>query len=188
MANVRRSSARTGRASGARGKAAKKTRATSPYPIAGQIAVRWMPGAERRAVSSLMPLGRIEKHATSRVLVLHHHAPVSRVRRVLGRLVAGGVIDFVTPVLCEPSTGARQIPTDEIVVRLKSTEHASRTIKSLSDAHGLRGVRRNEFDPAQYIVKVSSSSGQAAIRIARSLDRCDDVEFASPNVLTRVKR
>lgn len=188
MVNVRRSSARTGRASGARSKAAKKTRSTSPYPIAGQIAVRWMPGAERKAVSSLAPLGRIEKHAASRVLVLHHHAPVSRVRPVLERLIAGGVVDFVTPVLCEPSTGARQIPTDEIVVRLKSSEHAGRTIKSLSDAHGLQGVRRNEFDPAQYIVKISSSSGQATIKIARSLDRRDDVEFASPNVLTSLKR
>jgi hypothetical protein len=138
--------------------------------------------------AALETFGRLEKYSTSRVLILHLDGPPNRVQPVLDRLRTGKLIDFVTPVLVDRESGLRQVLTDEIVVRLKSGAHAKQTLKSLKQEHGLEVARQNEFEPTQYIVKVPDSSGTETMKMAQSLDRRQDVEFASPNFLTAIKR
>ena len=127
--------------------------------------------------------------ALSRLVILHRSPGVShtKVKAALTTLQEDDAIEFATPVLRDAASDTRQVLTDEIVLRLKPGQSA-RTLAAVKAEHGLTIGKRNEFEPRQYIVKVPRASGTHTLEVARSLDQRNDVEFASPNFLTTVKR
>jgi hypothetical protein len=165
----------------------------SPAPsqklIPGQVAVRYCDGQEQKVCQALGALGTLEAQPSSRLFILHRSpgVPSTRVKAALMTLQEEDAIEFATPVLRDAASDTRQVLTDEIVLRLKPGQ-PSRTLAAVTAEHGLTIGKRNEFEPRQYIVKVPRASGTQTLDVARSLDRRKDVEFASPNFLTTVKR
>jgi hypothetical protein len=163
--------------------------APSQKPIPGQVAVRYCDGQEQKVLQALGTLGTLEAQPSSRLLILHRSPGItsSRVKASLLTLEQEAAIEFATPVLRDAASDTRQVLTDEIVLRLKPGQ-TSRTLAAVKAEHGLTIGKRNEFEPRQYIVKVPRANGTHTLDVARSLDRRTDVEFASPNFLTTVKR
>ena len=163
--------------------------ATELKTVPNGIAARYRSGQDGAVRGALSPLGRVESYPQQRMIVLHRASGITaaKVRAVLDELQRAKLIAFVTPVLLDPDSRTRQVLTDEIVVRLKPGR-GRRTLAALEAVHGIEIDRRNEFEPSQYIVKVPKPSGLQTLNVARSLDRSEDVEFASPNFLTEIKR
>ena len=170
--------------------APKKRSRSTLETMPNQVAVRYRAGQEKKVHERLAALGSIEDQPLSRILILHRNPSVTRraVDAALEALEQEKLVEFATPVLRDSESGTRQVLTDEIVLRLKSGTAQQRTLARLKDTHGLEIGRRNEFEPAQYIVKVKQASGTHTLDVARSLDKRADVEFASPNFLTDIKR
>jgi hypothetical protein len=168
---------------------ATKKRSPALTTVPNEIAARYPAGQEKRACEALARLGTVQTYPHQRMIVLERSASQTpaKVRSALDDLQAAGIIEFVTPVLLDRESNTRQVLTDEIVLRLKAGR-TERTLDALTAAHGLQICSRNEFEPSQYIVKVPKPSGTATLDVARTLDQSDDVEFASPNFLTRLKR
>ena len=164
--------------------------ATRLKTIPSQVAVRYRKGQESKVSSALSEFGTLENQVPQCILILHKSSGVSRrdVESVLQALRDRGVIDFATAVLRDAESGARQVLTDEIVVRLKPSAPPRETLATLKAEHGVEIEKQNAYEPTQYIVKVLDPSGTKTLDVARSLDRCDQVEFASPNFLTDFTR
>jgi hypothetical protein len=169
--------------------ASRRRAPASPDIIKDQIAVRYCPGQDRKVREALEQVGRVEEQPSSQIFILHRSPGVSAstVARAIETLKKTSKIAFATPVLRDPESGTRQVLTDEITLRLKPGS-ASRALKALTAEHGVIVGKRNEFEPTQYIVKVPDTTGTRTLDVARSLDKRDDGEFASPNYLTDIKR
>jgi len=156
----------------------------------GQIALRYCPGAEHKVRAALAALGGVESYRPDCILILHRGPKVSAadVRSAVKTLEKDGLVKFVTPVLRDQQSDARQILTGEITVRLKPGASARRTLASLKADYGVEVKRRNEFEPTQYILSVPDKSGTRTREIARSLDGRSDIEFAAPNFITDFKK
>src|SRR4051812_7521875 len=161
-----------------------------PKAIPGQIAVRYRTGQRDKVIQCLAAYGTTEDQPLARIVILHRDARMKRgtVEPALKKLQDERLVEFATPVLRDSASGIRQVLTDEIVLRLKSDRDQKRTLATLKGQHGLKDEQRNEFEPKQYIVKVKNPSGTHTLDVARCLDQRADVEFASPNFLTTVKR
>jgi hypothetical protein len=85
-----------------------------------------------------------------------------------------------------PAPSQKAIP-GQVAVRYCDGQE-QKVFQAVKAEHGLTIGKRNEFEPRQYIVKVPRASGTHTLDVARSLDRRKDVEFASPNFLTTLKR
>ena len=156
--------------------------------VPNEVAARYRDGQEKRVCEALAPYGKVQTYPRQRMVVLECAGqPTAKVHGALDDLQAAGVLEFVTPVLLDLESNTRQVLTDEIVLRLKPGR-TERTLDALKSEHGLEIGSRNEFEPSQYIVKVPKASGTTTLDVARSLDQSDDVEFASPNFITQVKR
>jgi hypothetical protein len=169
--------------------ASRRRAPASPDIVKDQIAVRYCPGQDRKVREALEQVGRVEEQPSSQIFILHRSPGVSAstVATAIETLKKTSKIAFATPVLRDPESGTRQVLTDEITLRLKPGS-ASRALKALKAEHGVIVGKRNEFEPTQYIVKVPDTTGTRTLDVARSLDKRDDVEFASPNYLTDIKR
>ena len=170
--------------------ATNKPSPRTPKTIPDQVAVRYRAGQAEKVRERLAALGSTEDQPLSRILIVHRAPSVTRraLDTALDALKEEKLVEFATPVLLDSASGTRQVLTDEIVLRLKSSHSTQRTLAVLKAEHGLTIGRRNEFEPAQYIVKVRETSGTHTIDVARLLDQRADVEFASPNYLTDIKR
>jgi hypothetical protein len=173
---------------------ARERRKRSPAPppqklIRDQVAVRYCAGHEQQVRETLGTFGTLEAQPSARIVILHRTPGVqtNKVKAALDGLQQGKAIEFATPVLHDPASDTRQVLTDEIVLRLKPGQ-ANRTLAAVKAEHGLTVGKRNAFEPTQYIVKVPRASGTQTLDVARCLDQRDDVEFASPNFLTAIKR
>ena len=167
-----------------------KTRTKSGLKtVRNEIAARYRDGQEKKVCKALAPFGKVQMYPSQRMVVLEcaQGQPSAKVNAALHDLRAAGLLEFVTPVLLDRESNTRQVLTDEIVLRLKPGR-TKRTLEALKNEHGLEIGSRNEFEPSQYIVKVPKPSGTTTLDVARSLDSSDDVEFASPNFITQVKR
>lgn len=170
--------------------ALKKPSSPTPKTIPTQVAVRYRAGQAEKVREQLAALGSTEDQPLSRILILHRAPSVTRraMETVLKALQDKKLVEFATPVMRDSDSGTRMVLTDEIVLRLKSGHATEHTLATLKAEHGLKIGRRNEYEPDQYIVKVPQTSGTHTIDVARSLDGLPDVEFASPNFLTAIKR
>ena len=168
---------------------AKSHAASSLKPIPNEVAARYCDGQEKKVCEALAPFGKVQIYQHQRMVVLERAADQTqaKVHAALEDLQAAGLLEFVTPVLLDRASNTRQVLTDEIVLRLKPGR-TERELDALKTEHGFEIGKRNEFEPSQYIVKVPKPSGTTTLDVARSLDQSDDVEFASPNFLTQVKR
>jgi len=166
--------------------------AAAPKRAAGasQIALRYCAGAERKVRAALAAFGAIESYPAGGILILHRSSKASSagIRSTVRTLEKDGLVLFATPVLRDPRSGARQILTGEITVRLKPDAPARQALASMKAAHGVRVKRRNRFEPTQYIVCVPGPSCHRTREIANLLDRRSDVAFAVPNFITDIKR
>ena len=168
----------------------RRVAAASPQKLLrDQVAVRYCVGQEHTVRETLGTFGTLEAQPSSRIVILHRTrgVPSDKVKAALDGLQQVSAIEFATPVLRDPATDTRQVLTDEIVLRVKPGQ-ANRTLAAVEAEHGVTIRKRNEFEPTQYIVKVPHANGTQTLDVARSLDRRDDVEFASPNFLTTAKR
>jgi hypothetical protein len=160
-----------------------------PKRVPNEVAVKYRAGRERKVIDALARFGSIEAYPLQRMVVLHRLPDVAaaKVQAALDDLQRAGLVEFVTPVLLDPESHTRQVLTDEIVLRLKPGR-TERALAALKAEHGIEIGKRNKFEPSQYIVRVRKPSGMQTLDVARSLDQSDDVEFASPNFLTEIKR
>ena len=168
----------------------KKSSAPALTKIPNELAVRYKAGRADSVRARLAAFGRTEDQPLSRILILHRAPAVTRraLDAAIQTLEDEKLVEFATPVMIDSASGLRQVLTDEIVVRLKSGHAQQRTLATLKGEHGVKIGRRNEFEPTQYIVKVPQASGTRTLDVARSLDQRADIEFASPNFLTNIKR
>lgn len=168
----------------------KKSSPPALTKIPDELAVRYKAGRGNSVRARLSALGKTEDQPLSRIMILHRARSVTRrvLDAVIKELQQEKLVEFATPVMIDSGSGLRQVLTDEIVVRLKSSHAQQRTLATLKGEHGVKIGRRNEFEPTQYIVKVPQASGTRTLDVARSLDQRADVEFASPNFLTDIKR
>jgi len=169
----------------------KKARQAPPAPkvVRNEVAARYRTGQEAKVRRALAPLGTLETYPTQRMVVLKRAPGITSTvaQAALDELRRQKVVEFVTPVLRDPDTNTRQVLTNEIVVRMKPGR-TRRTLAALGAPHGIAIARQNEFEPSQYIVTVAEPSGTQTLDVAKSLDSSDEVEFASPNFLTEIKR
>ena len=144
----------------------RKGPAPKPPTRTGQIALSYCAGAEHKVRAALGALGTIESYQPDNILILHKSATASaaEVRSAVRTLEKDGLVKFVTPVLRDQQSDARQILTGEITVRLKPGASARQTLASLKAEHGVEVKRRNEFEPTQYVLSVPDKSGTAYTR------------------------
>jgi hypothetical protein len=154
------------------------------------MAVSVAPSSAKQVRSALATFGTIEPYEPAHLLILHAATDVSHaeVLGVLEKLEREGLVEYVTPVLHDPGTGARQILTDEITVRLKPDALQKGALDEMRRAEGVSVARRNEFVPTQYTLKVPRASGTRTLDVATRLQERDDVEFAEPNYIVDIKR
>lgn len=183
MPRPRSSRSRPGSGAGGR-------RPTTPRPFPGQLAVRVAPKATRRVQAALQALGHVEPYEPARMLILHKGPKVAdaTVKSVVESLLRDGLVQDVTPVLRDPRSGVRLIPTDEITVRFRPEAPVQGTLTDMRRTEGVSVARRNEFSPSQYVLRVPQPSGKRTLDIARRLEARDDVEFAAPNYISDIKR
>jgi len=169
---------------------AGRRRPATPQPLAGQLAVRVAPKATRRVQAALSTFGRVEPHDPAGLLILHKAPKVAgaALNSVLDSLIDKGLVQYVTPVLRDPESGVRLIPTDEITVRFRPQAPVRGMLTEMRRNEGVSVARRNEFVPSQYVLRVPSPAGKRTVEIARRLDARDEVEFAAPNYISDVKR
>jgi hypothetical protein len=156
--------------------------------IPGLFAIRCRPANEPAVIEALAPFGRIERLKQHHLLLLK--APASKLiaaRRKLKQLHRDGLCEFFTSVLEDRDTQLHRILTDEITVRFKP-EVSVRRRESLQRKLGIRSLRRNEFVPNQCVVQVHKPTLLQTLKVAKTLDSADEVEFATPNFISQHRR
>ena len=153
-----------------------------------EIAVHYRKGRRYDVADALSALGTVEDKYPRRLLILHRAPGVSphEVTALVKWLEDRSAIEFASAVFRDLGTGLRQVLTDEVVLRLKPGAAHRHALSTLCAEHGVAVRRRNTYEPAQYIVKVSNPSGTNTLDVAESLAHCEQVEFASPNFLTEL--
>jgi len=169
---------------------AGERRPAPPRSLPGQLAVRVAPKATKRVQAALSALGNVEPYDPAGMLILHKASKIAdaAVNSVVASLLHQGLIQYVTPVLRDPRSGLRLIPTDEITVRFRPEVPVQGTLSDMRRTEGVSVARRNEFVPSQYVLRVPRTSGKRTLDIARRLDARHDVEFAAPNYISEIKR
>ena len=169
---------------------ASTRRPEAPRSMPGQLAVRVAPKAGKRVHAALQPLGSVEAYEPGRMLILKKGPRVAdaAVKSVVTGLLRDGLVQDVTPVLRDPRSGLRLIPTDEITVRFRPDAPVQGTLTDVRRTEGLSVARRNEFVPSQFVLRVPQPSGTRTLDIARRLKARADVEFAAPNYISDVQR
>jgi len=169
---------------------AKQRTSPSNRTLPDQIAIGIRSGKSDAIRERLAEFGRIEGKTSGNIFILHLGSKKvqAAAKSAVEALRREKLATFAAPVVEDRATGARMIVTDEIVVRLKPGCAPKETLATLETEHGVTVRSRNEFEPEQYVVKVGPAAGTNTIEIARAIDARDDVEFASPNYLTAVKR
>jgi hypothetical protein len=98
-------------------------------------------------------------------------------------LLQGGDIDFLTPLLLDPTSQLHQVLTDEITVRFKRKVSEQR-LRDLEKDFGVTVAAQNEFVPSQYILRVPHPEGLQTLETAKRLDALKDTVFAAPNFIS----
>ena len=153
------------------------------------FAVRYREGAGAVVSEALRAQGQVRAIEPQRLLIVEFPDAARRAAalRQLNRWTDEGLVEFVTPVLRDAESQLRQILTDEITVRFKSTL-PSQQLAAVEQEYGVTVARQNEFVPTQFIFKVSQPKGLDTLDIASRLDAADDVEFATPNFISEYQR
>lgn len=172
----------------------QRKRPVAVEPVDNLMAVRFRADAagavRQKAQAELSSMAEVKDVAPAGVLVVHAPADPSvrgRLMRALADWQKQGLVEFCTPVLRDGKSQLHQILTDEITLRLKPTVSPSR-IEDLQQEYHVRLVKKNEFVPNQFLVKVSEPTGLRPLEVAGNLDANDAVEFAAPNFISQAAR
>jgi hypothetical protein len=158
-----------------------------PEELPGTYAVRFREGREAAVRQAVGEQGDVQSIPNQNLLIVSFSDP-DRQRvglESLHHLQDRGAVEFVTPVLLNPSSQLRQILTDEITVRFKQPGPPPERLQS---EYGLTVARRNEFVPNQYVLRLERPRGLKTLEVAKALDQADDVEFAAPNYISEHRR
>jgi len=157
-------------------------------PVDDVLAVRYAHSKEevREALSSF---GKVRELEAQKVLIvqLPEASEKENALRELQRLMDSGMIDSVVPVLRDEESQLLQVLTDEITVRFKRAL-PKKEREQVEKKFGFTIARQNEFVPNQFVVKVPTSTGVDALKVANDLDAADEVEFAAPNFISEHRR
>ena len=158
-------------------------------PVDNTLAVRYNKTAKARVGKTLGSLGQVSEIESQKLFIvrLPADAKAETALERLQPLIDKGAIESVAPVLRDEESQLLQVLTNEITVRFKPTL-AAKERKQLEKMHGLTSVRRNEFIPNQFVVKVPRSKGLDTLNVANELDAADEVEFAAPNFVSEYRR
>jgi subtilisin family serine protease len=94
-------------------------------------------------------------------------------------------VEFVVPVYKEPQSGLRMIATDEITVRFKS-DVSEEAINKLNKKTGVEIIKKDQFAPNQYTLKVKDP--KETLAIANKYHESKLTEFAEPNFFSEIKK
>jgi subtilisin family serine protease len=130
----------------------------------------------------------LEVFRSQRILVLTRAKaiPQRTVALAIASLRNQGLVELVTPVLRDRDSGLRQILTDQIVLRRRPGH--GREWQALRRRHAIHVVRRNAYEPTQFVVRVPVADGTRALQLAECLSRSRAVAWASPNYLISVDK
>ncbi len=157
-------------------------------PVDDVLAVRYAISKEEvRAALSL--LGKVREVEAQKLFIvqLPEASEKESALRQLQPLVDNGLIESVVPVLRDEESQLLQVLTDEVTVRFKRALPKKERAQ-VEKKFGFTIARQNEFVPNQYVVKVPTSAGVDALKVANELDAADEVEFAAPNFVSEHRR
>jgi hypothetical protein len=158
-------------------------------PVDNTLAVRYEASGKALVRKALRSLGELSETESQRLLIvrLPDEVKVETALQQLQPLLDKGKIESVFPVLLDKESQLLQVLTDEITVQFKPTVRANER-KQIEKQYGLTEVRKNEFVPNQFVVKVSGAKGLETLRVANELDAVEAVEFAAPNFVSEHRR
>lgn len=153
------------------------------------FAVRYREGVEGRRIAEALSAAGSTRPLTSHRMILVDlgSGEWSGIEKSLEDLVGPEHVEFVTPVLWDEKSETKQILTDEITVRFNAVP-SLHTLRELQKRFGVTVARRNEFVPRQVIMRVTNPNGLRTLNVAKQLDRVGEVEFATPNFLTELRK
>ncbi len=112
---------------------------------------------------------------------------VAEVIAVLKRVHALGQIDFAASVFYHPDTGARLVPTDEIIVKLKTGMTRADLDDSLS-ARGLAVARGIVGSADEYVLRLPPTELADPLAEARMLHESGRFEWVEPNFVQQLDK
>ena len=153
------------------------------------LAVRYETSDRAQVRKILRSLGELSETESQRLLIvrLPDGVTVETAIQQLQPLLDKGQIESVFPVLLDKESQLLQVLTDEITVQFKPTVRA-KARKQIEKQYGLTVVRKNEFVPNKFVVKVPAAKGLETLRVASELDAVEEVEFAAPNFVSEHRR
>lgn len=157
-------------------------------PVDDALAVRYANSKEevRAALSSLGKVREVEPQNLF-VVQLVDASQKERAVEQLQPLIDRGLIESLAPVLRDEESQLLQVLTDEVTVRFKRALPKKQR-EQVEKKFGFTIARQNEFVPTQFVVKVPTSRGVDALKVANELDADDEVEFAAPNFVSEHQR
>jgi hypothetical protein len=157
-------------------------------PVDDVLAVRYAK-SEVEVRAALSSLGKVKEVEAQKLFIVQLRG-VSEKETALQQiqpLIDRGLIDSVVPVLRDEESQLLQVLTDEITVRFKRALPKKQR-EAVEKKFGFTIARQNEFVPNQFVVKVPTSRGVDALKVANDLDAADEVEFAAPNFVSEHRR
>ena len=157
-------------------------------PVDNTLAVRYRQRAKAQVRKALRSLGQVSEIKSQQLFIveLSEGTKEQEARARLQPLTEKGAIDSLAPLLRDEDSQLLQVLTDEITVRFKPTI-AAKERKQIEKKYGLTIVRKNEFVPNQFVVKVPRPGGLDTLKVANELDAADGVEFAAPNFVSEYR-
>jgi hypothetical protein len=156
-------------------------------PLEDRLAVRYSEDAKESVRNALRSLGEVKSVESQRLLIVELSAPADESLKTIQEMVDRGEVEFFTPVLLDEKSRLHQILTDEISVRFKTLPPAKQ-LREMARKYGVTIARQNEFAPNQFIVRAIRSSGLDTLDVASRLDSAEEVEFATPNFISEIRR
>ena len=167
----------------------KQAKPSRSFASDNTLAVRYATSSKAPVRKTLRSLGELSETESQRLFIVHlpDEVKVEAAIQQLQPLLDNGKIEAVFPVLLDKDSQLLQVLTDEITVQFKPTVRAKER-QQIEKQYGLTVVRKNEFVPNKFVVRVSGAKGLETLRVANELDALEAVEFAAPNFVSEHRR
>lgn len=94
---------------------------------------------------------------------------------------------FTSPIYYQPATRVRVVPTDELIVKTK-TSVTPDALSGVLQAQGLRQVSLMEGTKDQYLLGIVSAKNANVLRVAQALFATGLFQWAEPNFIQEFRR
>lgn len=144
------------------------------------------PEARRALLEGISPSATLGKEVANEGRAFQI-VEVQGVSGVLDQLRGNEEVEFVASVFHYPKTGTRMLPTDEIVVKLK-TGGTREELAGVADTLGLTIVRTMWRTPDEFILRLNEPKTANPLEKSRALYETGRFEWAEPNFIREYKK